>query len=99
MTTPTADMLVAKMLFNSVISTREAKFMTMDISNFYLNTPMARPEYIRIKLSNIPDEIIKEYNFEAIAQNGAVYIKVNKGMYGLLQSGLLANKLLKKWLN
>ena len=34
--TPTAEMLVAKMLFNSVISTPGAKFMTMDISNFYL---------------------------------------------------------------
>ena len=31
---PTADMLVAKILFNSVISTRGAKFMKMDISNF-----------------------------------------------------------------
>jgi hypothetical protein len=37
--TPTADMLVTKMLFNSVISTRGARFMTMDISNFYLMTP------------------------------------------------------------
>jgi hypothetical protein len=35
--TPTAEMLVAKMLFNSVISTRGARFMTMDISNFLLN--------------------------------------------------------------
>jgi hypothetical protein len=35
--TPTAEMLVAKMLFNSVISTRGAQFMTMDISNFLLN--------------------------------------------------------------
>ena len=38
--TPTADMLVAKALFNSVISTAGAKFMTMDISNFYLMTPL-----------------------------------------------------------
>ena len=39
--TPTAEMLVAKMLFNSsVISTKGARFMTMDISNFYLNTPL-----------------------------------------------------------
>ncbi len=38
--TPTAEMLVAKMLFNSVISTRGARFMTMDISIFYLMTPL-----------------------------------------------------------
>jgi len=32
--TPTAEMLVAKMLSNSVISTKDARFMTLDISNF-----------------------------------------------------------------
>jgi hypothetical protein len=37
--TPTLEMLVAKMLFNSVISTKGACFMTMDISNFYLMKP------------------------------------------------------------
>jgi hypothetical protein len=59
--TPTAEMLVAKMLFNSVISTKDTRFMTMDISNFYPMTPLHRPEFIRVKLSNIPDEVIKEY--------------------------------------
>jgi hypothetical protein len=38
--TPTADMLTAKLLFNSVLSTPKAKFSCFDISNFYLNTPM-----------------------------------------------------------
>ena len=60
--TPTADMLVIKLLLNNVISTKNAKFMTMDISNFYLMTPLKRPEYIRIKLADIPEEIIREYN-------------------------------------
>ena len=32
--TPTEDMLVAKILFNSIISTKGAQFMTIDISNF-----------------------------------------------------------------
>jgi hypothetical protein len=59
--TPTAEMLVAKMLFNSIISTKGAHFMTMDISNFYLMTPLHRPEFIQMKLSDIPDEVIKEY--------------------------------------
>ncbi len=34
--TPTTNMMVAKCLFNSIISTKGAKFMTMEISNFYL---------------------------------------------------------------
>ncbi len=74
--TPTAEMLVAKMLFNSVISTKGARFMTMDISNFYLMTPLHRPEFIHVKLSNIPDEVIEEYMLrEKATKNGSVYIK------------------------
>ena len=98
--TPTAEMLVAKMLFNSVVSTPGARCMCMDISNFYLMTPLKRPEYIKIKLSDIPDEIIKEYKLkEKETKNGCIYIVANRGMYGLPQSGLLANQLLQKRLN
>ena len=98
--TPTACMLVAKILFNSVISTKGAKFMTMDISNFYLMTPLKRAEYIKIRLSDIPDEIIKEYNLmDKVTSNGSIYIKAIRGMYGLPQAGLLANELLEKRLN
>ena len=93
-------MLVAKILFNSVISTPGARFMTMDISNFYLMTPLLQPEYIRIKLSDLPEEIIQQYKLNDKAnKNGMVFVKVTKGMYGLPQSGLLANVLLKKRLN
>jgi hypothetical protein len=45
----TAEILVAKMLFNSVIFTKGARFMSMDISNFYQMTPLHRPEFIRMK--------------------------------------------------
>jgi hypothetical protein len=40
-TPPTAELLVAKMLFNSVISTKGAQFMTMDISTFPVRGPQA----------------------------------------------------------
>ena len=98
--TPTADMLVAKILFNSVISTPGAKFMTMDISNFYLMTPLKRPEYIKVKISDLPQEIIDEYQLkEKVNAKGFVFIEVTKGMYGLPQAGLLANELLEQRLN
>jgi len=98
--TPTAEMLVAKMLFNRVISTKDARFMTMDISNFYLMTPLHRPEFIRLKLNDIPDEVINEFKLrEKATKNGSIYIRANRGMYGLPQAGLLANELLEKCLN
>jgi hypothetical protein len=98
--TPTAEMLVAKLLFNSVISTHGARFMTMDIANFYLMTPLKRPEYVKIKLSDIPEEIIVEYKLHDLANaDGSVYIEATRGMYGLPQAGLIANELLEERLN
>jgi hypothetical protein len=38
--TPTADLLTVKLLLNSIISTQYAKFMTFDIKDYYLMTPM-----------------------------------------------------------
>ena len=98
--TPTAKMLVAKLLLNSVISTPGAQFMTMDISNFYLMSPLKRPEYVKRKVSDIPEEIIVEYKLRELATpDGSVYIKITKGMYGLPQAGLLANEQLEVQLN
>ncbi len=58
--------------------------MTMDISNFYLNSPLPRPEFIRIKLSNIPGKIIVDYMLrEKATSNGSIYSMATKGMYGL----------------
>ena len=74
--------------------------MTADLSNFYLNTPLKRPKYIRLKLSDIPDEIIKQYGLrDKASKDEYVYMEVTKGMYGLPQAGLLANKFLKNHLN
>ena len=41
--TPMADMTIKKILFNSIISTKGDRFMTIYISNFYLMTPLKRP--------------------------------------------------------
>eukprot|EP00804_Cyclotella_cryptica_P002412 CCRYP_004109-RA/>CCRYP_004109-RA protein AED:0.25 eAED:0.31 QI:0/0/0/1/0.33/0.25/4/0/631 len=60
--TPTADMLTTKTLLNSAISTKGARFMTIDIKDFYLNTPMVRPEYMRLKLSDIPTTSLNSTN-------------------------------------
>ena len=62
--TLTAEMLVTKLLFASVVSvvsSKSAQFMTMDISNFYLMAPLERPEYVRVSFHDILDKIIKEY--------------------------------------
>ena len=52
--TPTANMLLVKMLAKTVISTMGAKFMTRNINNFYFDTPLERYEYVHLKLKYIP---------------------------------------------
>jgi hypothetical protein len=98
--TPTADLTLVKMHINSVISTHGVQYMTLYIKNFYLNTPMVRYENVRIKIEDIPEEIIVEYNLhDKVSSDGHVYVKIQKGMYGLPQAGILAQKLLEKQLN
>jgi hypothetical protein len=63
-------------------------------------THLHRPEFIRINLSDIPDEVVEKYKLKEKATiNGIIYIKAKHSMYGLPQAVLLANKLLEKSLN
>ena len=65
--------------------------MTADIKDFFLASPMADPEFMRILLKHIPEDIIIQYNLRAMVdENGYVYIKIAKGMYGLKQAAILA---------
>jgi hypothetical protein len=52
--TRTAGLTATKILINSVISTLDAKFLVIDITNFYLNAPLGRLEYMVINLSSLP---------------------------------------------
>ncbi len=46
--TPTADLLTIKLMLNSIISTPNMRWMTVDIKKFYLNTPLKRYEYLKL---------------------------------------------------
>ena len=57
---------------------------------------MDRFEYMWITIDLIPEEFIEKYNLRPLVKNGYVYTQIERGMYGLPQAGILANKLLKK---
>ncbi len=51
---------------------------------------------MRLKLNDIPEEIIIEYKLCEIAtEDGYVYCKIQKGMYGLPQAGIIVQDLLQ----
>ena len=100
--TETTDIITTKLLLNSVLSTKDARFMTIDIKNFYLETPMDQLmdqfEYIKIKYDILPPETISKYNLQQLKCDDYIYIEIQKGMYGLKQAEVLANKHLEELL-
>ena len=50
-TTHCASLTTTKCLLNSTISTPGARFMTLDIKDFYYGTAMARYEYMKLALA------------------------------------------------
>ena len=90
---PAATMLETKILINSVISGAKdgARFMSVDLKDFFLATPMAQAEYMKISIKNFPQDIIDFYNLQdKISKDGYIYIRIKKGMYGLKQAAVLA---------
>jgi hypothetical protein len=75
-TTKTADLTTAKILFYSVVSTPNARYMTGDLKDFYLGTPMEYYEYVRIPCTVIPDSIMLKYKLAPLIRNGYVYAEV-----------------------
>ena len=58
---------------------------------------MDRPEYMRIPFHRFPPDIVKRYKLDQlVADDGYVYIKIKRGMYGLRQAAMLAYRHLVK---
>jgi len=88
----TADITTVKILLNSVVSDPEGQWMTTDVCDYYLGTPMDTPEYMRVPLKYIPAATMKKHKLEALVHNSAVVMQLNKGIYGLKQAGRLAQQ-------
>ena len=54
---------------------------------------------MRIPLKIIPQDIIHAYNLTALVDDqGWIYMRTEKGMYGLKQAGIIANQELVKYM-
>ena len=93
-----ANMTTFKILVNSTLSTPGARWLGLDVKNYYLGTPMDDYEYMFIPINSIPEEIIAHYKLRDLVHNGRVYIEIRRGMYGLPQAGILAEQQLTHFL-
>lgn len=94
----TADMTSIKILWNATVS-EEAEFMSIDIKDFYLGTKLEQNEYMRIHISQIPQESRDKYVTPDLIQDDHVLAEISKGIYGLKQAGLLAQQRLVQHLS
>merc|ERR1711884_591004 len=70
---------------------REARFISLDIKDHFYSTPMAKPEYMKVKIKHLPRDIIILYNLEEkFTEDGYIYIRIKKGIPGLKQAEILA---------
>jgi hypothetical protein len=86
------DLDTAKLHWNSVISTKGAKYMCLDIIFFNLTANLEYFEYMRIPLELFTLWIQEQYNLKMLAYKGFVHLEMRKAVWGLPQAGILANK-------
>jgi hypothetical protein len=79
-----------------MLSTPGAKYMCLDIKNFYLSVPLDQFEYMRIPFTLFLPWIIDQYALKDKVLNRHIYLEMHRAVWGLPQAGILANKLLKK---
>ncbi len=93
----TADLDTAKIHWNSVVSTPLARYMCLDIKNFYLTAALEYFECSRMPLSLFPAWIRKQqYEMEKHSLNGYIHLEMWQAVWGLPQAGILANKRLRR---
>ena len=91
--------MTSKLLWNSVLSTESANYMCLNIKNFYfyLTASLDYYEYMKIPLALFPEWVKTQYNLDTHARDGFVFLD-RRAVWGPPQAGILANKLLQKWL-
>jgi hypothetical protein len=88
----TADINTAKIHWNSVISNKKAKYMCMDIKNFYLTVTIEYFEYMKIPFALFPSWIVEQYDLAKHQKDGWVYLEMRRAVWGIPQAGILAIK-------
>jgi hypothetical protein len=85
------EMESLNILLNCMIS-EHANLSTLDLTDFYLGTDLPHPEYIRIPLRLIPENVIEFYNLKPFVSGNALFCSVHKTHYDLPQAGALSQQ-------
>ena len=79
------NLLEGKVLLNSTISyvSKGARFMTVDIKDYFLATPMVKLEYVKLRYKHITQDIKDKHKLhDKVTNNEYVYIKIKRARIG-----------------
>jgi hypothetical protein len=65
--TEASNLATVKLLLSSIISTPGAKWMSIDIKDFYLKTTMSRFEYMRVPITLFPKAVIDTTTWKLVS--------------------------------
>ena len=71
---PTASINMAKLHWNSVVSTALEKYMCIDIKSFYLSSALEYYKYMEIPYALFPQWIIERYGLEEHVHDGYIFL-------------------------
>lgn len=78
----TANLVTGKLLFNATISDSTSRFMTTDITDFYLGTPLTPPEYMVVRADQMPlASQLKYISHYSHIKNDSAMGEVTKSIY------------------
>ena len=92
------DRTTFKIMCNVAVS-ENANLSGVDISDFYIHTPLKEKEYMKIPINVIPAELIQKYNLDRFYERGYVSVILHKTLWGHPEAGRLSQKKLIKHLN
>ena len=83
----TANLNMAKMHWNSIVSTANVRYMCLDIKKIYLTVKLKFFEYLKMLLSLFLAWIVEQYRLKELVVDGWVYIEMRRAVWGLPQAG------------
>ena len=94
--TLTSNLTTPKIHWNNILSTPGSKYLLVYTISFYLNNLISYHEYYKILISHFPQDVIDKYELADKQVDIFLYIRVEKGMYGLVKAGIISHTSLKE---
>ena len=92
---PTSDLTTTKLYWNIVIYPVDRRHLIVYVKNFHLKNSMKKDKYYKISIKLITKYIIDNYDLNNKQSNGYIYFRVKKGIYSLVQAGIITHKAIK----